>query len=113
MISDGPNFPGDEGYRDLPPIPQPKHPASSFPLLHMTPHAMNLVNEVVDRSADFDRTLAEGGVVQCEVSQKASLLAYGDLTRAKGKLVSYIARLMDRVGDPALNIKRTEQVRYE
>lgn len=109
-----PDFPGD------PLSPEPasngpkKYEANSFPVILMTPHALDLVNTLIDRSADFDRTLAESGAKgECSVSQKATLLAYGELTTAKGKLVGYIARLMDRLADPNINRKRSEQVRFE
>lgn len=108
------------------PDPEPDLPfsASSFKVIMMTAHALQLVDDVIDRSADFDRTLAEAGdfhpetsgddVAECvPIGQTTCLLAYGELTRAKGKLVSYLARLMDKVKDPSLNAKRTEQVRYE
>ena len=106
------------------PTPETPHSASSFPVIMMTAHCLLLVDELIDRSADFDRTLAEAGDFHpevkeedgtevCPIGQTTCLLAYGELTRAKGKLVSYIARLMDKAKDPAINAKRTEQVRYE
>lgn len=119
----GPNFPQEPEFPGSEPTPPKKHKPDSFPVILMTPHALELVNDVIDRSADFDRTLAETdyhpevkveeGEVHCPVSQKAVLLAYGELTRAKGKLVAYIARLMDRVADPNINRKRSEKVRFE
>jgi hypothetical protein len=74
-------------------------------MVKVTPHSLMLVDAVIDRSADFDRALAEN----CE----NTLAAYGDLVQAKGKLVSYIARLMDMAGDRSMNLQRTSHIRFQ
>ena len=84
----------------------PKVAPKTFRLLSVTPHSLKLIAEVVDRSADFDRAYDKEG---CE----AALIAYGDLVKAKEKLVKYIARLMDMANDQSLNRQRTSQVRFQ
>lgn len=94
-------FPGSENYRR----PAPRVPNKSFRLINVTPHSIKLVEEVVDRAADFDRAFDREGA-------DAALEAYGDLVQAKGKLVNYMARLMDMANDKSLNAQRTSQVRF-
>ena len=81
-----------------------------FSLVSVTPHFLALVDTLIDRSADFDRSLAEQGASK---QPEATLDSYGDLIRAKGKLVEYVAALMDLARDPNLNRRRTAQVRYK
>jgi len=104
------NFPEDKDNAflqpQLPPVSKKRHPNGSFRVINITPKALKLVDAVVDTSADFDRAFDREG---CE----AALHAYGDLVKAKGDLVKYIARLMDELNDPVLNGQRTSQVRYQ
>lgn len=117
----GPDFDPDDPFaqpqeRERPPGSKP-HAHGSFRIISVTQRSLDLVNAVIDRSADFDRALAEQRrLIQdpdCEATFDAPLAAYGDLVRAKGVLVEYIARLMDRVNDRGLNEKRTAQVRFK
>jgi len=85
--------------------PRTRIPAGTFRMLRVTPHSLDLVQEVIDTSADFDRALKE----DCE----AALVAYSGLVKARGNLVKYLARLMDMAGDASLNHQRTSKVRYE
>lgn len=95
------DFPEDTDNAFLKP---PKVAPKSFRLILVTPHSLKLVDEVIDRSADFDRALKEGS--------DSALATYSDLVQAKGKLVSYMARLMDMANDKSLNAQRKSQVRF-
>ena len=96
------DFPEDKDNAFLKP---PRIAPKTFRLLRVTPHSLKLVQEVIDTSADFDRALKEG----CE----NALETYGELVKARGKLVKYMARLMDMANDNSLNQQRTSQVRFE
>lgn len=87
-----------------PPASRPQVPPGTFRMVSVTPHSVDLVDTTIDRSADFDRALKEGS--------DNALEAYGDLVQAKGKLVCYIARLMDMANDRSLNAQRTSKVRF-
>ncbi len=87
-----------------PPVSRPQVPPGTFQIVNVTPHAVNLVEALIDRSADFDRALKEGS--------DNALVTYGDLVQAKGKLVCYMARLMDMANDRNLNAQRTSKVRF-
>ena len=106
------DFPEDKDNAFLKPAPIR---SGSFRLTNVTPHSIALVNAVIDRSADFDRSLADTSKLakDCPAATDANLLAYSDLIQAKGKLVEYIARLMDKLNDPNLNRLRTSQVRFK
>ena len=100
------DYPTDE--QDFPKakLPPKAHvPKGTFRVIRVTPHSLELVQRVIDTSANFDRALKE----DCE----AALNAYGDLIQARGKLVKYMARLMDMAGDASINQQRTSQVRYD
>ena len=105
MFDDSHSVNDEEPYLH-PPVQGPKRfPKDSFTMVKVTPHSLKLVDAVIDRSADFDRALKE----DCE----HTLTAYGDLVQAKGKLVSYLARLMDMANDRSLNAQRTSHVRFQ
>ena len=100
------DFPGRQ-----PPFPQQKRlmpgkkfSRGSFHIITVTPRTIDYVNTIIDRSADYDRALKE--------NPDAALDAYGDLMRAKGALVKFIASLMDLAKDQNLNKQRTTQVRF-
>lgn len=82
-----------------------KYPPGHFHIVYITPSSLALVDAVIAKSADFDRALAE--------KLDATSDAYGDLVQAKGKLVEYIAKLMDTANNPAINQSRSAQVRFE
>ena len=93
-----------------------RFPANSFRTVAVTPRSLDLVDVVIARSADFDRALSESANAaeeDCLAGSEAALAAYGDLVQAKGKLVEYMAALMDKIGDPNLNRRRSSQVRFE
>lgn len=94
-----------EAYLNRPPHQPKRFPNDSFPVVRVTAHSLKLVDTVIDRSADFDRALKE----DCD----SALSTYSDLVQAKGKLVSYMARLMDMANDKSLNSQRTSQVRFQ
>ena len=81
-----------------------------FSLVSVTPHFLALVDALIDRSADFDRSLAEQGTSKLP---DMALDSYGDLIRTKGTLVEYVAALMDLAKDQNLNRRRTAQVRFK
>lgn len=121
MFQDDAPFGGEppEDYKPpLLPPPGKKFPNKSFVLLSLTPRSLALVDTVIARSADFDRTLADAARVaeNPEDTPLAALLpleAYADLVQAKGALVTYISNLMDKANDPLLNLQRTSKVRFE
>lgn len=110
-------IPEDYNVRKLPPAKGV--PRGSFRVLNLTPRSMDLLDAVIDRSADFDRSLAETRKAgededgPCSEATESNLKAYGDLVQAKGKMAEYLARLMDRVNDPGLNEQRSVVVRYD
>lgn len=85
--------------------PKERIAPGTFRILRVTPHSLELVKQVINTSADYDRALKE--------SADSALVAYGSLVQARGKLVKYMARLMDMAGDASLNQQRTSQVRYD
>ena len=114
----GADLPPDDNDDELKFLPQPKkHFApKSFRTVAVTPRSLDLVDTVIARSADFDRALSKcnkGGPVNCQLASSEALEAYGDLVQAKGKLVEYMATLMDKIADPNLNRRRSSQVRFE
>ena len=109
----GPRFPGDDGYRDLPPIPKPRVRPKSFPVLRLTPRSLALLDAVIAASADYDRTLAETAKETEGANDDLCLEAYGVLVQAKGRMAEYMATLMDRCNNNHLNLRRTVQVRYQ
>ncbi len=108
MFQDDVQFPGDSSTEDF--QRQPRFAKGHFALVHVTPHFIALVDALIDRSADFDRSLAEQGASKLP---DMALDSYGDLVKAKGKLVEYVAALMDLARDPNLNRRRTAQVRFK
>ncbi len=110
MFQDDVQFPGDsssaEDFKRI-----PRFAKGHFALVHVTPHFLALVDATIARSADFDRSLAEQG--SPKLSSCATLESYGDLVKAKGRLVEYVAALMDLARDSNLNRRRTAQVRFK
>ncbi len=111
------DFPNDDDdMKAFPKPPQQSFPAHSFRIVSVTPRSLDLVDVVIARSADFDRALSESSKAteeDCLAGSKVALDAYGDLVQAKGKLVEYMATLMDKINDPNLNKRRSAQVRFE
>ncbi len=108
MFQDDVQFPGDTSQEDF--QRQPRFAKGHFALVHVTPHFLALVDTLIDRSADFDRSLAEQGASK---NPDVTLDSYGDLVKAKGRLVEYVAALMDLAKDQNLNRRRTAQVRFK
>lgn len=83
-----------------------------FTLLRMTPISLELVHDLKDAAAAYEVSIrAVSDKVPGAVN--ATLNRYGDLTRAEGALVAYMAQLMDLAKHPELEKRRTKQVRYE
>lgn len=121
------NFPPEDDYSSLRSLGKspPKFGKGHFRLVQITPKVMDLIDTLVDRSADFDRSLVESGNTahpqvpakeddeQCTVAAEEPLRAYGDLIKAKGDLVKYIVVLMDKLDDPNLNARRSLVLRFD
>lgn len=89
-----------------------RRPENSFLVLRMTPISMDLLGVLKDAAAAYEVSLrAVSDKVPNAVA--ATLERYGDLTKAEGALVAYMAQLMDLAKHPELEKRRTKQVRYE
>jgi len=83
-----------------------------FTLLRMTPVSLDLIHALKDAAAAYEVSIrAVSDKVPGAVT--SVLERYGDLTRAEGALVAYMAQLMDLAKHPELEKRRTKQVRYE
>lgn len=83
-----------------------------FTVLRITPVSLDLVHALKNAAAAYEVALrAVSDKVPGAVD--ATLNRYGDLTRAEGALVAYMAQLMDLAKHPELEKRRTKQVRYE
>lgn len=103
-------------FENGPYLPEPRsrarHNRKFFETILMTPRSIALMDRLVAASAEFEvglRDVSDG--VDEGLSRTAE--AYGAIQLAKKDLAEYMAALMDRVDDPALNRQRTVTVRYD